>query len=131
VTWRSTGDRDLPLAALWAVAAGSLVALAPLARLLTGFLPACPLHAVTGVPCPSCGATRAALNLADGEMMAALAINPLAALSIGLGVLGGLLAPAWVVLRGPLPVLARGRRARIALAAMLAVNWAYLVVRQV
>ncbi|MFM8625470.1 MAG: DUF2752 domain-containing protein [Actinomycetota bacterium] len=36
----------------------------------------CPLLAVTGVPCPSCGGTRAVLHLAAGDVGAAVALNP-------------------------------------------------------
>lgn len=56
---------------------------APLFKLL----PACAFRQVTGVPCPSCGATRAGLALAQGNLMTALSYNPLFVL--GLGVLFG------------------------------------------
>jgi hypothetical protein len=56
----------------------------------------CPLLAVTGTPCPSCGATRAALHLLSGDLPSALVMNPGATLftvAIGLGALVG----AWTV----------------------------------
>ena len=56
----------------------------------------CPFLAVTGVPCPSCGATRAALHLLSGDLPSALAMNAgatLFALAVGLGALVG----AWTV----------------------------------
>jgi hypothetical protein len=61
--------------------------LARFAAPLFRFLPACTFRQVTGVPCPSCGATRAGLALAQGDLMAALSFNPLFVL--GLGILFG------------------------------------------
>jgi type IV secretory pathway TrbD component len=37
----------------------------------------CPLRRLTGIPCPTCGATRAALALVRGELAAALGFHPL------------------------------------------------------
>lgn len=131
MTWRPAGRADLPLAGLWAVAAAGAVALAPLAPLFAGLLPPCPLHVMTGLPCPTCGTTRAALHLAHGDVLAALAVNPLAAGGLTLGVLGGLLAPAWVAVRGPLPRVTPERRWRWLVAAVLAGNWIYVAARGV
>ena len=131
MTWREARAEDMSLAGVWALAAASAVALAPVLRLASGLLPACPLHALTGLPCPSCGATRAALQLADGQVLDALAINPLATLALGLAIMGGLLAPAWVALRGPLPARTPDRILRQGVVAALAINWAYLVLHGV
>lgn len=131
MTWRPAGRDDLPLAGVWALAAAGAVALAPLLPLFAPLLPACPLHALTGFPCPSCGSTRAALHLAHGELLAALAVNPLAAGGMGLGVLGGLLAPGWVALRGPLPAARPRDRWRWVIGAGLLANWIYLAARGV
>ena len=129
MTWRPANRADLPLAGLWAMAAAAAVALAPLAPLFATLLPACPLHLLTGVPCPSCGVTRSALHLAHGELLAALAVNPLAGGGMTFGVLGGLLSPAWVAVGGPLPRMTAQRRWRWLVAAVLAANWVYLVAR--
>lgn len=37
----------------------------------------CPFHWLTGIPCPGCGGTRAAIQLLHGNLLAALKINPL------------------------------------------------------
>jgi hypothetical protein len=113
------------------MAATGAVALAPLAPLFATLLPACPLHQMTGVPCPSCGVTRAALDLAHGQLLAALAVNPLAGGGMAFGVLGGLLSPAWVAVGAPLPRVKAERRWRWLVAAALAANWIYLIVRGV
>lgn len=48
----------------------------------------CPLLRFTGVPCPSCGGTRAGLYLLGADPMAAFAANPgITAAAITFGVL--------------------------------------------
>jgi hypothetical protein len=42
----------------------------------TGFYPACPLHSLTGLDCPTCGGLRAAHQLLHGHIRAAFALNP-------------------------------------------------------
>jgi hypothetical protein len=73
----------------------------------------CLLRAVTGVPCPFCGGTTAAVALGGGHVPAALAASPLA----------GVVALAWladpVVARPAWWADARRRRAAV-LAALLA-----------
>ena len=39
--------------------------------------PGCWFRRLTGLPCPTCGATRSALSLAHGDLAAALRYNPL------------------------------------------------------
>lgn len=36
----------------------------------------CPLRALTGIPCPFCGGTTAAVRVGQGDVLAALAANP-------------------------------------------------------
>ena len=44
----------------------------------TRFLSFCPFRAMTGAPCPLCGATTAFVRLLQGELKASLEANPLA-----------------------------------------------------
>lgn len=50
-------------------------------------LPGCPFHALTGLYCPGCGATRALHALVHGDVMHALAMNPMFTLTLPLLVL--------------------------------------------
>ncbi|NMC63972.1 MAG: DUF2752 domain-containing protein, partial [SAR324 cluster bacterium] len=40
-------------------------------------LPQCPFHALTGIPCLSCGASRAFREIINGNFTNALFVNPL------------------------------------------------------
>jgi hypothetical protein len=132
-TWRRARADDAPLAWLWTFGVASAVALVPAAPWLGRLSPACPFHVLTGVPCPTCGATRAALALAAFDLRAAFASNPLVACGLVALALGGLVAPVWVAARAPLPRAdERVRRAlRVAVPAALAANWAYLIAARI
>lgn len=117
------------LGLLWGAVAAALVALSPLAPRLAAALPACPLKLLTGLPCPSCGAGRAALALARFDPAAALAVSPLAAGGWTLLIAGGLVAGIASLARieVPEPPNRFPRPIRwIVIAAVLA-NWIYLI----
>lgn len=94
--------------------------------------PRCEFLALTGHPCITCGATRAALQLAHGHLAAAFLFNPLMTFGYfaialfdlyGLAVLlGG--APRLRVVR-----LSPGEKValRFGAVALLALNWSYLL----
>lgn len=83
--------------AVLAVAAGATLYLRD--PRTSSYLP-CPVHAVTGLWCPGCGATRALGNVVHGDIPAALSSNVLVVL---LGVIGVAIWALWVRAR------ARGR----------------------
>lgn len=64
------------------IAVGGVLAVAGLALVYTvdpsevGFYPPCMLHRMTGWHCPGCGATRALHALLHGDLLQALAFNP-------------------------------------------------------
>lgn len=120
----------LPLGAIFGgigLAATGAVGLLHLDRL--GF-PVCVLKAVTGLPCPACGGTRALGRLFALDLPGAFAMNPLVTA-------GALVLVPWAI--ADLVLLTRGRAldAELAaplgrglrVAAVLAVfgNWAWLV----
>ncbi len=90
----------------------------------------CLFKAMTGLPCPTCGGTRALGRLAAGDVAGAVAMNPLAA--AGAAVLAAwaladlLLLPSGRAVA--LEVSGRASRAlRVAVPAALLLNWLYLV----
>jgi len=120
----------LPLGAIF-LSIGAVIALA-VAVLHLDRLPilVCLFRAATGIPCLTCGATRALGELVTGDVAGALAMNPLATL-------GAFALVPWGL--GDLALMTRGRALSLEAApaaarvlrvlAVLAViaNWAYLV----
>jgi hypothetical protein len=113
-------------------------AIALLSFLVARFLPVlsfpltCPLRALAGIPCATCGMTHAFVHLAHGEAGRAFAASPLGAVLAGAAWLYALLDLARLALGVPLPAPAPPvLRAATALAvvAVLA-NWAWLLVRE-
>jgi len=92
---------------------------------------ACWVHSLLGIPCPTCGATRAALALAHGDWSAAMTVQPLATAlavlvasylpwAVGVVFLGW--TPLRLDLRG-----ASGRAWRWGLVLVGLANWGYLI----
>ena len=122
-----TARRQLGL--LWGSVAAALVALSPLAERLAERLPACPVKSIAGLPCLTCGTTRAALALARLDPAAAFSINPLAALAWSVLILGGVCAGGAALIGRPLPSLEPRPTLglRLVLLGALLGNWVYLV----
>jgi len=129
MSWRSPDREERQIALLWAVSAVSALVLRPVWLAVAPFLPPCPFRVLTGVPCLTCGTTRAAVAFLDGRPLDALAANPLAALAGGAFVLGGLAAPLWVAARLPVPDLAAPLApwTRIAIIVVLLANWVWVI----
>ncbi len=79
MAWRRLRPGELDHEALWlgVSLAGAAVAGAWFALDLPR--PGCPFHALTGCPCPTCGATRCISYALSGQFGAALRMNPLCA----------------------------------------------------
>ena len=92
----------------------------------------CAFHAVTGLPCPTCGSTRALLAALDGRLLAvgvvaALQFNPLV-------IITAIVAPIWVTLRltwgrnVPPTCTVRTQRVQAAgIIALIAANWVWVI----
>ena|SRR3712207_2653688 len=93
--------------------------------------PRCAFHALVGLPCLTCGSTRAALAMAHGDLAQAWHHNPLASIALAAVALFDLYALVVVVTRAPRLRVAfsRGmRRAAVALLGSAALlNWIYLI----
>jgi hypothetical protein len=87
----------------------------------------CPVKAATGVPCPTCGSTRAVMAAAHGDLVAAFAYNPFTTIIV-FGVLVWLVARFVVGWRLTLVVGAETeRRLWLGGFTLLAANWIYLL----
>lgn len=119
------------MAWLWGAVAVSSLLLRPFWLALAPFVPGCPFRAITGIPCPTCGTTHAALALLNGQLGDAFSANPLAALAGIAFVAGGLLAPVWATFSWPVPEIPTPlpRWARAAIVAVLLAGWVYLIVK--
>ncbi len=117
------------MAFLWLAAAASALALRPLWLAAAPILRPCVFRSVTGIPCPTCGTTRAATAFLDGNFLAAFAANPLAAAVGLLFVAGAPIAALWAIARWPVPLLPTPLPmwVRIGAVALIATNWIYVI----
>jgi hypothetical protein len=129
VRWSAPAGR-LPLGAILGAIAATGGALVGLFRLDHLPFTVCLFKALTGLPCPTCGSTRAAGCLARGDVTGALAMNPLATMAF-FGLLLWAVADLVLLTRGraiDLTVSPRlSRVLRVAAVAALVVNWAFLI----
>jgi hypothetical protein len=128
VTWKRTGRFGHPEV---------FALVGALSFLVARFVPVlsipylCPLRGLAGIPCATCGMTRAFVHLAHGEVALAAGASPLGALLAG----GAWLVAAADLVRvaagAPLPLLgARALRVATALGVLLLLaNWAWLLAR--
>jgi Protein of unknown function (DUF2752) len=104
----------------------------PIARWLPFW--GCTLRRATGMPCLSCGMTRAFDWFMQGRFLDSLAINPLGFLLAVLAAIGGLYVLLFALrVRTPRLEVALSPRAQTAarygVLLLLAANWGYLVAR--
>jgi hypothetical protein len=129
--WRRLRVGELDHEALWlgvSVVAAGLAWAWTAAGLAT---PQCAFHAVTGVPCPACGATRAFVHITHGAWPAALALNPLACAAFAAVVAFDCYAATVLLVRSRRwRWEAKGRGLvwlRVAVIALVALNWAWVI----
>ena len=94
--------------------------------------PRCWFRCLTGLPCPTCGATRCALALTHGDLLSALRQNPLMFVCYGSTILVNIYAAVVLLFRLPRPRLARvptevKRVLAVLVLIGLGANWIYLL----
>jgi len=121
--WPVIGVWPLALGIVWVVLVGVFVLLKPADSEAT----VCVFRNVTGVPCPTCGSTRAALAAVGGHPLEAIVFNPLVTVA-------GALTIAWLVLRVgfrrriEFDLVPRQRTlVWIVIAALFGANWVYVI----
>lgn len=87
----------------------------------------CTLRRVTGVPCPTCGSTRAVAAIFSGDLAAAFFYNPLVVVMLALG--AGLLVLRLVWRRSIKLDLSRNERifAWLVFFVLLGINWWHVI----
>jgi hypothetical protein len=130
VTAHPATTEERQLALLWLAAAVSSIVLRPLWLAAAPHLRSCVFRSLTGIPCPSCGTTRAATAFLQGDLMTAFINNPLAASMGLLFVVGAPIAVIWTTVKWPVPSLPNPLPpwVRIAAVSLIAGNWFYLIV---
>lgn len=114
---------------LWGAVALGILAIAPFGSYLAGYLFGCPFKEITGLPCPGCGTTRAALALAKFDFAGALVRFPLPTLAWTALIGGGLLAGLSALLKIDVPEPPRTLNIwQIAVVCMVILaNWIYSI----
>jgi hypothetical protein len=95
-------------------------------------LVSCPLKSMTGIPCPTCGMTRAFVRITHGQWATAFHVSPLGALlalaSVGVAIYGLLRLTVW---RRPFELQLTPTESRVlrgVVVSAFVLNWMYLVV---
>jgi hypothetical protein len=95
------------------------------------FAPACVFKGLTGLPCPTCGATRSLVHLARGELSASLSLNPLVPSCIVIAAIVFSYSLITLILGIPrVGIILSDREkniARIGMVALVVANWCYLL----
>ena len=132
VTRRRLAPGDLDHEFLWLTISLGSLGLAALWFALGLPWPRCAFHDLTGLPCVTCGMTRAAIQFFHGHFLAALGWNPLVFATLCALSIFNAYAFAVLVTRAPrlrisFRTAAERRYARIILIAALVSNWSYLL----
>jgi hypothetical protein len=98
---------------------------------LLSWMPPCPFRALTGIPCPICGATRAGICLAQFQWSRAFFENPLFFLLYMTLIAWGLFSLTFLPAHKMQSIKLNNREKKLAyklLVFMLLLNWAYLII---
>jgi hypothetical protein len=100
---------------------------------ILSFTPDCVFKGLTGIPCPTCGSTRSVVHLAHGDILSALAMNPLTTLCLLASIVYFIASLISVVFDLPRIniLLADSEKniMRVGVFMILLVQWAYLIIQ--
>ena len=84
-SWKGFSSLNLfgVVCVVWMLCVIALHVGVPVDRFVSSLPVLCPWKALTGMPCPGCGMTRALVAMAGGHIMAALRYHPFSALLLG------------------------------------------------
>jgi len=95
------------------------------------YLPSCTFKGLTGIPCPTCGATRCLVHLSHGGVVAAIALNPLVAVSFIAAILHLLYSLVMLAADAPRVQVTltehEKNTVRGAVLGLVLINWTYLI----
>ncbi len=95
--------------------------------------PHCLFRKMTGFPCPTCGATRSVVHLANGDIAAAFVMNPLAAAGVLVAIFFFFYSIITLLLEIPrfrfILRESESKAIRLGSVALLLVQWIYLFMR--
>ena len=130
--WRRLRPGELDLELIWLCITIASAAIGLMWLTLQLPFPRCTFRTITGIPCVTCGATRGAIALLQGDIAAAFWLNPLVFVAMAAVALFDLYALVVLLARAPRLRVAlstrSGRRALIAIGCgALLLNWIYLL----
>ena len=95
------------------------------------FAPSCVFRGLTGMPCPTCGATRSVVHLARGEFLVSLGMNPLVSLCFVIAILVFFYSLITLIAGIPRIGITLSEREKDVLRSLavvlVLVNWCYLI----
>ncbi|HTD51889.1 MAG TPA: DUF2752 domain-containing protein [Thermoanaerobaculia bacterium] len=112
----------------WGMIAALLIFLAPLAPRAAAFMPPCLFRSLTGLPCPTCGATHAVVALSRLDPAGALGANPLVAIGVLAFLIAGLVAGGAALVDHPLREPRWSPPVRLTAILVVLFNWFWLIV---
>lgn len=123
-----TDNANRQFSLIWGAVAVVLLALLPAARFFARFSPGCWFKSLSGIPCPTCGMTRAVVALSHLNIAGALVLNPLGTLTVAAFVAGGFIFGIRALTGRPWQVPEpRGAAIRPVAVLLIAANWIYLI----
>ncbi len=100
---------------------------------ILSFAPDCVFKGLTGLPCPACGSTRSVVHIAHGDILSALAMNPLTTLCLMAAIafiIYSLMSAAFDLPRINVILADKEKNVmRAGVAMILLAHWAYLIIQ--